>query len=437
MRIQMLGAAGGHVTGSGMLVETDEARLLVDFGQFQGGDEHPTLNRLPEGLDAKNLSAVVLVPRPPRPLRPPPSARQGRLPRARLRHRRDAGARRPRHARCREDPARRDQARRTQADREGEEEGPPGRAALHGEGRPSHHRTGPAPPLPPEEGHRPWRRAPPHRGRSPPRLGQCRADRGGCRAEEDHRRLGRPRASAAHRSCATPSPSPRPTPSSWSAPTAGRTHRPSPRPSRRPGPSSCGSSEPAVDVIVPTFALGRAQMLLYLLAEGFKAGLIPKVPVFLDSPMAIEATNITSRYTELFDEEALAFVKSGDFRRGMSTVQATASGTDSRRSTRSAGPCVILAGSGMCTAGRILHHLSHRPAQRAKRRSHRRLPGRGHPGPLPGGGSTQRRDLRRDDPGGRRGPHARRDERPRRPRGPHAMDVGPRLIEAQGHPHPR
>ena len=61
MRIQMFGAAGGHVTGSGTLLETDKARVLVDFGQFQGGDEAAELNCLPDAIAPGKLDAVVLT----------------------------------------------------------------------------------------------------------------------------------------------------------------------------------------------------------------------------------------------------------------------------------------------------------------------------------------------------------------------------------------
>jgi predicted metal-dependent RNase len=61
MKVRMLGAAGGHVTGSGTYFETETARVLVDFGQFQGGAEGGELNRLPDDLDVGRLSAVVLT----------------------------------------------------------------------------------------------------------------------------------------------------------------------------------------------------------------------------------------------------------------------------------------------------------------------------------------------------------------------------------------
>jgi metallo-beta-lactamase family protein len=59
-------------------------------------------------------------------------------------------------------------------------------------------------------------------------------------------------------------------------------------------------------ILVPTFAIGRTQILLYLLAGAFKRKTLPPFPIYMDSPMAIEATKVYRRHAELFDEEAKA-----------------------------------------------------------------------------------------------------------------------------------
>jgi len=110
-------------------------------------------------------------------------------------------------------------------------------------------------------------------------------------------------------------------------------------------------------ILVPVFAVGRTQVLLYLLATAFKNKTLPRFPIFLDSPMAIEATRVYGRHAELFDAEAKAMIRSGELRETMKGVRVCATGRDSRRLNEVPGPCLIMAGSGMCTGGRIVHHL--------------------------------------------------------------------------------
>ena len=110
-------------------------------------------------------------------------------------------------------------------------------------------------------------------------------------------------------------------------------------------------------ILVPVFAIGRTQLLLYLLAGAFQKKTLPRFPIYIDSPMAIEATKIYGRNTEIFDAEAKAMLESGELRRGLSTVRACASAAESRALNTVAGPCMIMAGSGMCSGGRIMHHL--------------------------------------------------------------------------------
>jgi len=112
-------------------------------------------------------------------------------------------------------------------------------------------------------------------------------------------------------------------------------------------------------MLVPVFAIGRTQLLLYLLAGAFRRKTLPRFPIYLDSPMAIEATRIYGQNTEIFDDEAKAMLESGELRRGLQTVRRCASAAESRALNTAAGPCMIMAGSGMCSGGRIVHHLRH------------------------------------------------------------------------------
>ena len=112
-------------------------------------------------------------------------------------------------------------------------------------------------------------------------------------------------------------------------------------------------------MLMPVFAVGRPQLILYLLAGEFLRGAIPPFPIYMDSPMAIEATRIYERHTELFDEEAVAMYNSGELRANLGTVQYCRTADESRALNDREGPMLIMAGAGMCTAGRILHHLRH------------------------------------------------------------------------------
>lgn len=112
-------------------------------------------------------------------------------------------------------------------------------------------------------------------------------------------------------------------------------------------------------ILVPTFAVGRAQALLYHLAAMFEEKVVPAFPVILDSPMAIKATELHTRHPELFDEEMAAVAGKNVFLKNFTTLQRSVTADDSRALNDLPGPCLIMAGAGMCNAGRILHHLKH------------------------------------------------------------------------------
>jgi metallo-beta-lactamase family protein len=98
--------------------------------------------------------------------------------------------------------------------------------------------------------------------------------------------------------------------------------------------------------------------MLYHLAIMFLRKEISPFPVYLDSPMAIEASKVYVKYPDLFDDELKAWQKRGLLPLNKSIFKATTTANESRKLNEQAGPCVILAGAGMCNAGRILHHLS-------------------------------------------------------------------------------
>jgi metallo-beta-lactamase family protein len=110
-------------------------------------------------------------------------------------------------------------------------------------------------------------------------------------------------------------------------------------------------------LLIPAFAVGRSQEILYTLRELEERGRIPAVPVYLDSPMAIEATVVYAKHPEEHDDALRDVEASG--RRPFAPRRFHLSRTreDSKRLNEVEGPGIILAGSGMATGGRILHHL--------------------------------------------------------------------------------
>lgn len=112
-------------------------------------------------------------------------------------------------------------------------------------------------------------------------------------------------------------------------------------------------------ILIPAFAVGRTQQILYYLAEFFRSGAVQPFPIHVDSPMAVEASKIYSAHPELYDIEADALRKSGDLLKSMKMVNFSVTPQESMALNDCPGPCMIIAGSGMCNAGRILHHLRH------------------------------------------------------------------------------
>jgi metallo-beta-lactamase family protein len=110
-------------------------------------------------------------------------------------------------------------------------------------------------------------------------------------------------------------------------------------------------------VLVPVFAIGRTQILLYLLAGAFQRKTLRPFPIFIDSPMATEVTMLYRKHRDLFDEEAAALAQSGELSSNLRTVKTCPKPADSRALATRPGPFLVMAGSGMCTGGRILHHL--------------------------------------------------------------------------------
>jgi metallo-beta-lactamase family protein len=112
-------------------------------------------------------------------------------------------------------------------------------------------------------------------------------------------------------------------------------------------------------VIIPAFALERTQEVLYILSEFSRSGQLPKIPVYLDSPLAIKATEIFRNNRKYYDEAARAILGQGFDPFDMPNLRLTPSARESMEINRIQGSAIIIAGNGMCTAGRIKHHLKH------------------------------------------------------------------------------
>jgi metallo-beta-lactamase family protein len=114
------------------------------------------------------------------------------------------------------------------------------------------------------------------------------------------------------------------------------------------------------NVVVPTFALERAQEILYVLRQGIKESrLPPAMPVFLDSPMAIGATQIFERHPEAYGPGLARLFAQRVDPFGFAGLHFTRDPAESIAINRIGGGAVIMAGSGMCTGGRVRHHLRH------------------------------------------------------------------------------
>jgi metallo-beta-lactamase family protein len=117
------------------------------------------------------------------------------------------------------------------------------------------------------------------------------------------------------------------------------------------------AKERRANVIIPTFAIERTQELIYELNLFYENKVIEGLPVYLDSPMAIEATKVFRQFPGFYDEDARRLIEKGDDPFNFSEFKAIQNAEESRRLVSKKG-VVIMAGSGMCTGGRIVHHLA-------------------------------------------------------------------------------
>jgi len=110
-------------------------------------------------------------------------------------------------------------------------------------------------------------------------------------------------------------------------------------------------------IIVPAFAVGRTQQLVLLLHELANQKRIPNIPIFVDSPLALNVTAVHRDHPECFDEETRAFLLNHEDPFGFQRLQYVREASESKKLNDLHGPMVIISASGMCEQGRILHHL--------------------------------------------------------------------------------
>jgi metallo-beta-lactamase family protein len=110
-------------------------------------------------------------------------------------------------------------------------------------------------------------------------------------------------------------------------------------------------------VLIPAFSLGRTQLIVHYLQMGIQSGKIPHVPVFVDSPLAADLTGVYESHPECLTEEGRRQLEDGTGILGGDVVEYIRDFEQSVRISRRGDPMIVVASSGMCDAGRILHHL--------------------------------------------------------------------------------
>ncbi len=113
-------------------------------------------------------------------------------------------------------------------------------------------------------------------------------------------------------------------------------------------------------IVMPAFAVGRTQTVVYHLHKLFLANQLPKIPIFVDSPLAVNVTAVFRLHPDCYDEETLALVNDDRDPFGFAMLRYTQSVEESKRLNDLDEPALIISASGMCEAGRVLHHLRNR-----------------------------------------------------------------------------
>ena len=110
-------------------------------------------------------------------------------------------------------------------------------------------------------------------------------------------------------------------------------------------------------LIIPAFSVGRTQEIVYLLDQMETAGKLPRIPVYVDSPLAVNATTIFASHPECYDKQLTEYLLTDPNPFGFNNLQYVRDTEDSKKLNTMEDPCIIISSSGMANAGRIRHHL--------------------------------------------------------------------------------
>ncbi len=114
-------------------------------------------------------------------------------------------------------------------------------------------------------------------------------------------------------------------------------------------------------IVIPAFAYGRTQELIYMIHELYNKNEVPKIPIYIDSPLASKITRVFGEHTEVFDQETHeAFLEKGQNPFAFGQIKYVATVEESMALNRDESPHIVISASGMCEAGRILHHLRYK-----------------------------------------------------------------------------
>jgi metallo-beta-lactamase family protein len=139
----------------------------------------------------------------------------------------------------------------------------------------------------------------------------------------------------------------------------GHTHEPIEETAERLGMVVRQTAERGGKLVIPAFSVGRTQTLVYFLHQLMNAGRLPNLPIYVDSPMAVRATEVFRAHPECFNEQTLRLLQTQPDLFGEERIRYIEKVHDSIALNGRPEPCVIISASGMCEAGRILHHLKH------------------------------------------------------------------------------
>jgi metallo-beta-lactamase family protein len=139
----------------------------------------------------------------------------------------------------------------------------------------------------------------------------------------------------------------------------GHTHEPVDETAERLGEVVRHTARRGGKLIIPAFSVGRTQTVVYFLHQLISAGRLPGLPIFVDSPMAVRATEVYRAHPECFDDSTLQLLDEHPDLFGEQHIRYVDKVHESIALNDRPGPCVIISASGMCEAGRVLHHIKH------------------------------------------------------------------------------